>query len=375
MPSKDIKSRAPTLRSLNKKMAESVKETDDRLETLESVIGNLDGKLDQLINSMVKSEPIMAKNNPHIIPKDSMHSEEAYQHLDENPIEFVKNDDPNIDAQVIEHVASEVNSAEFREKADQMAFDKHMLEIFVMASSSPYPDRTCTVSVNGIVRFVPRGIKIKLPRNYVEILARAKTSTYGNIETVDPINTTMTVDTPNHVIVHKNHLFFSFNGSAQHSGIGTPFIFSPIFGAAELATGDLITGFMSEPGAEGTATLGIYNRNTVHMLYGTSAATWNLVRFRNELGAFPYTLQQFGQTMYLDDRGLTTFRTVQAFGNFQQSTVSRHIQSFLNTKRIIANASCIARDKNQYRLFFTDKTSLYVTTEGKKNCWTYAHCI
>ena len=181
-----------------------------------------------------------------------------------------------------------------------------------------------------------------------------------------PIDSTMATDTPKHVIAHKNHLFFSFDGSVQHSGIGTPYIFSPIFGAAELATGDTITGFMTEPGSETSATLGVYNRNTVHMLYGTSAADWNLARFRDELGAFDYTLQQFGQTMYLDDRGLTTLRTAQAFGNFQQATVSRHIQSFINSKKIIANASCIARDKNQYRLFFTDKTGLYVTTEGTK---------
>lgn len=181
-----------------------------------------------------------------------------------------------------------------------------------------------------------------------------------------PIDTGNTPDTPKHVIVHKQHLFYSFDGSAQHSGIGTPYIFSPIFGAAELATGDTITGFMTEPGVETSATLGIYNRNVVHMLYGTSSADWNLVRFRQELGAFDYTIQQFGQTMYLDDRGLTKLRTVLDYGNFQQATVSRHIQSFINSKRIIANASCIARDKNQYRLFFTDKTGLYVTTEGTK---------
>ena len=181
-----------------------------------------------------------------------------------------------------------------------------------------------------------------------------------------PIDTTMTTDTPLHVISHKNHLFFSFDGSAQHSGLGQPYIFSPIFGAAELATGDTITGFMTEPGSEGGDTLGIYNRNTVHFLYGTSRLDWNLIRFRDELGAFDYTLQQFGQTMYLDDRGLTSLRTVQAFGNFQQATVSRHIQRFVNTKRTLVSTSCIARDKNQYRIFFTDKSGLYVTTEGTK---------
>ncbi len=181
-----------------------------------------------------------------------------------------------------------------------------------------------------------------------------------------PIDTGMVTDTPKHLIVHKSHLFYAFDSSIQHSGIGTPYIFSPIFGAAELATGDTVTGFMSEPGSVGNATLSVYNRNTTHVLYGTSALDWNLVRFRDELGAYPYTIQQFGQTIYLDDRGITTLKTVQAFGNFQQSTISSHIQSYVNAKRSAANASSIARDKNQYRLFFSDKTGLYVTTQGTK---------
>lgn len=184
--------------------------------------------------------------------------------------------------------------------------------------------------------------------------------------TLAPIVTGMTVDTPDHVIVHRNHLFFSFAGSAQHSGIGTPYIFNPIFGAAEIATGDTITGFMSEPGSNAGATLGIYNRNTTHMLYGSSVLDWNLVKFKDELGAFAHTLQQLGQTMFLDDRGITNFKTAQEHGNFLQSTESRHIQTFIKAKKSLAIASCIARDKNQYRIFFTDKSGLYITTQGKK---------
>ena len=181
-----------------------------------------------------------------------------------------------------------------------------------------------------------------------------------------PIDTGMTTDTPNHVIYHKNHLFFSFDGSAQHSGIGTPYIWSPVFGAAELATGDTITGFISEPGGEGNAALGIYNRNTIHTLYGASSADWNLVRYRDEIGAYAYSLQQFGQTMFLDDRGISNLHTTQAFGNFQHNTLSTHIQRRVNAKKTLVNASCIARDKNQYRLFFTDKSALYMTFDNKK---------
>jgi hypothetical protein len=181
-----------------------------------------------------------------------------------------------------------------------------------------------------------------------------------------PINTGMTTDAPNHVRIHKSHLFFAFAGSAQHSGITTPYIWSPVFGAGELATGDTITGFMTEPGAEGSAALSIFNRNRTHILYGTSSSDWNLVTYRSELGAFAHTIQQIATTMFLDDRGITNLRTVQAYGNFAHSTLSLHVQAEVNAKRSASNASCIVRDKNQYRIFFTDKTSFYITMEGYK---------
>lgn len=181
-----------------------------------------------------------------------------------------------------------------------------------------------------------------------------------------PIDTGMTNDAPTHVKVHKNHLFFSFGGSAQHSGTGTPYIWSPVFGAAEIATGDDITGFMIEPGTQGGSTLGIYNRNTVHMLYGSSSADWELVRFRDEVGAYAHTLQQFGITLFLDDRGITNLATAQEYGNFIHATLSKHIQSFINTKKTTVVASCISRNKSQYRVFFSDGSGLYITTDGRK---------
>lgn len=177
-----------------------------------------------------------------------------------------------------------------------------------------------------------------------------------------PIRTGITTDTPTHVVVHKNHLFFSFAGSAQHSGIGTPYIWSAVFGAAELATGDTITGFQKEPGSEGNATLGIYNRNRVNMLYGTSSSDWNLVTYREEVGAYAYSVQQFGATFFLDDRGITNLQTSQAFGNFSHATLSKNIQSLINTKKTLISASCISREKSQYRLFFSDNTAMFITT-------------
>lgn len=182
--------------------------------------------------------------------------------------------------------------------------------------------------------------------------------------TFAPIDTGMVDDTPDHVVVHNSHLFFSFDASLQHSGINDPFPWTPLTGASEIATRDLITGFMGEPGEVGTATLGVYNRNITHMLYGTSSADWELKTYREELGALPYTIQQFGNTTFLDDRGITDMETAQEFGNFNHAMISKDIQTWLNLRKSQASASCIARDKNQYRLFFSNGEGLYITRYG-----------
>lgn len=181
-----------------------------------------------------------------------------------------------------------------------------------------------------------------------------------------PIDTGVATDAPTHVDAHRSHLFFSFAGSAQHSGTGTPYIFSPVFGAAELATGDTITGFQVEPGVQGGATLGIYNRNRVHMLYGSDSSDWNLVPYRKEVGAFPYSIQQFGTTLFLDDRGITNLQTTQSYGNFVHATLSKNIQTVINNKKTLICASCISREKSQYRLFFSDNSALFLTTSNQK---------
>lgn len=181
-----------------------------------------------------------------------------------------------------------------------------------------------------------------------------------------PIDTGMTVDTPDHVELHKLHLFFSFGNSIQHSGITTQYIWSPVFGASEIAAESACVGFSVEPGDEGNDALGIHCENRLYTLYGNSSADWNLVRYRKEIGAYEWTAQQLASTLFLDDQGLTTLKTVQAFGNFLHSTLSKHIQTWLTNQRVKAVASCIVRDKNQYRLFFSDDQALYVTMDGNK---------
>jgi hypothetical protein len=133
-----------------------------------------------------------------------------------------------------------------------------------------------------------------------------------------------------------------------------------------LAIGDTITAFRPQPGETGNATLAIYSRNKINMLYGTSSSDWSLVDYREEVGAYAYSVQEFGMTLMLDDRGIANLLTVQAYGNFQHNTLSRLIQPYVNERKTQVTASCIARDKSQYRVFFSDKSAIYVTTENRE---------
>lgn len=181
-----------------------------------------------------------------------------------------------------------------------------------------------------------------------------------------PIVTGMTADTPEHIFAHKNQLFFSFIGSVQHSAPGAPFAWSAITGAAELAMGDTVTGFKDQPGSESGGALSIFTRNSIGILYGSGVADWNLVTYKREAGAIAYSSQNIGATIMFDDRGITGLAASQAFGNFTDATLSRRIQTWLKDKRTKVNESCIVRDKNQYRLFFSDRYAIYATFDNKK---------
>jgi hypothetical protein len=174
----------------------------------------------------------------------------------------------------------------------------------------------------------------------------------------------MTNDTPQHLAAHKKHLFLSFpNGILQHSSIGDPLAWSVITGAAALGTGDDNVGMAITLGD----VLAIWNRNSTYLLYGTSSADWNLKSLSDEAGAIEWTTQRFaGSPFYLDDRGITRLDAVEAYGDFQASSISSAIAPYLETKTSLVTASIRVREKNQYRLFFSDGYGVIVRLEGQQ---------
>jgi len=73
------------------------------------------------------------------------------------------------------------------------------------------------------------------------------------------------------------------------------------------------------------------------------------------------------QTFFLDDRGLTSIFTVQYFGDFQSAVASDKVDPYIQNKKDNTVNSIRVRGKNQYRIFFDDKTGLAMTFLNRKN--------
>jgi hypothetical protein len=176
-----------------------------------------------------------------------------------------------------------------------------------------------------------------------------------------PLSTGMTVDKPEHVAFHKQHLFLAFGASLQFSAIGDPYKWTPLLGAGEIAMNEAITNLLLMPGDQTTGALAVYARNSTSILYGASSEDFRLATYNTGTGAMPYTAQTMDQAYALDGRGVMSLGTSLNFGNFLPSSLTMTIRPFIEGRINTATASAVQRDKGQYRAFFSDGTGVYVT--------------
>ena len=176
-----------------------------------------------------------------------------------------------------------------------------------------------------------------------------------------PIATGMAVDTPTHVAVHKQHLFFSFGTSVQFSALGFPYQWTPLLGAGEIVQPEPVTAFVIQPGDQSTGAMAIYSDNYTYILYGTDSANWNLVAYNTGAGAKAYSGQNLSQTYTFDNRGVITLQATLSYGNFDTAAVTLNIRPFTQSRRNLVTSSGINREKSQYRIFFSDGYGLYIT--------------
>jgi len=182
-----------------------------------------------------------------------------------------------------------------------------------------------------------------------------------------PIETGLTDDTPLHVNAHKLQLFFSYRSSSFNSSPGTPYEWSAVTGASEIGIGDTITGFKDLAGEA----LGIFGRNHTKQLVGNNIDDFVLNNISNEIGALHYSIQQMENTFAFDDRGIVRIVASDAYGNFQQATLSRKIQQTIDNLKIVFKASTIYRSDDQYRVYGTDGSGICMTRVGDHYDFTF----
>ena len=182
-----------------------------------------------------------------------------------------------------------------------------------------------------------------------------------------PIKTGMTGFRATRVIAHKNHLFYSFRSSLQHSRTGLPYEWSAVLGAGELGAGDTITNMIGVSGSESSAALMVICQNSVWMLYGTDVTTWQFSRISEEAGAQAYSAQAIAGTLAFDLEGFNRFRPMQSFGNFSYESVSRGIDPLVRNATV--KCSVLVKNKSIYRCFFSDGLFATGTFNGKTFSW------
>jgi hypothetical protein len=187
-----------------------------------------------------------------------------------------------------------------------------------------------------------------------------------------PLNTGMGNVRAVAVACHKNHLFYLYNGSLQHSGIGRPYAWSPLVGAGELGTGDVGTNLTTVSGSEASAALMVQCQDSTWVLYGTSAADWQFQRISEEGGAQQYSAQAFdGAPMAFDQESFTRYAPTDTYGNFSFNSISRAVDPLLRGARV--KASVLVKNRSMYRCFFADGLFITATYMGKDG-WSWMPC-
>ncbi len=180
------------------------------------------------------------------------------------------------------------------------------------------------------------------------------------------LTTGMTTDVPTHIGVYKNHLFLSFaGGSSQQSSITNPYEWSVVTGASEIGMGQDITAYVREVGKS----MLVFCRNKVGQLFGNDSTDFVLDTLSEEAGGIANTMQVIGKPIYMDDRGLRDVTTTREYGDFKMGTISQMVEPlFRGNKKngITPVGSLRCREKDQYRLFWSDGTGLTCYLGRKK---------
>lgn len=168
---------------------------------------------------------------------------------------------------------------------------------------------------------------------------------------------------------HKNHVFFGFRGSLQHSGIAAPYQFTVVTGASEIGTGDTITGLITVAGSEDRAALLVLCEDSSYVLFGNDSSEWQFTPLSREAGCRAYSSEDVGgAALVYDAPGVRLVKPTDAFGNFNWEIATRLIDPLAQNRTPVA--SVFTKAFSRYRVFFDDGTAISGTPAKSGWDWT-----
>lgn len=153
-----------------------------------------------------------------------------------------------------------------------------------------------------------------------------------------------------HVVEFKNHLFFANGNDLVFTSPYTFDDFSPALGAGSITMPHQITGMIVF-----REQLIVFSRSKIHRIVGNSIADFQMQPIALDIGCIHEdTIQEVGgDVMFVATDGIRMLSATDRIGDFGLAVASRPIQtevlSFISSNTSFA--SCVVREKNQYRLF------------------------
>jgi len=248
------------------------------------------------------------------------------------------------------------------------AFNTASMGTIPGAGAGVYHGTAITLSPDGVVRAVRYNFTASLATRRLYGCDGVNREFEFDGDILVPLVTGMGAVRASAVAGHKLHLAFGYRGSVQVSGIGFPYKWTPLTGAAELGTGDEIADLVSVGGNEVASALMVLCVNSLFVLYGNSTADFKMVPLSAISGCSAGSAQDVGGVVALDSGGFVRYPPTQAFGNFAWNSVSLQIDQLARGQT--AACSVFVAPTNRYRIFFADGTSLTGSPNGKNFEWT-----
>ena len=194
----------------------------------------------------------------------------------------------------------------------------------------------------------------------------ANNATKYDGSTVTDINASGAPANPKFVTGFKDHIFFAgMSSTPQQVTFTAPFTdndFATSNGAGTIKVDSNITGLFPFRDS-----LFIFCEERIFKLTGSTSSDFAVQPVTREIGCLNnFTIQEFaGDIVFLGPDGLRTVAGTEKIGDVELGTISRPVQKrFQELTDVDEFTSVVIPDKTQYRIFFSNASTVRASTEG-----------